>query len=96
MLLVHAIKRARPVPKPLSGSFELIASDSGCIQSQSHKSYLRYYLIKVANSVKNHDGVYSDFYYKKLHEVSTHQHKRELALTSCKLIRLIFGLLDKN
>ena len=36
------------------------------------------------------------FYEKKYAEVSKHQHKRALALTARKLIRLIFGLLDKN
>jgi hypothetical protein len=39
---------------------------------------------------------YKDFYYKKFGEVKTHQHKRALALTSRKLIRLIFGLLANN
>ena len=58
--------------------------------------YLRYYLIQAANSVKNHSPEYKAFYAKKFAEVKTHQHKRSLALTSRKLIRLIFGLLDKN
>ena len=35
-------------------------------------------------------------YAEKYAEVSKHQHKRALALTARKLIRLIFGLLDKN
>lgn len=64
--------------------------------SKAGNSYLRYYLIEAANSVKNHVKTYSDFYYKKYNEVNTHQHKRALALTSRKLIRLVFGLLDKN
>jgi transposase len=58
--------------------------------------YLRYYLIEAANSVKNHIPEYKDYYYKKYGEVTTHQHKRALALTARKLIRLIFGLLTRN
>ena len=58
--------------------------------------YLRYYLIEAANSVKNHLPEYKEYYYKKYGEVTTHQHKRALALTARKLIRLIFGLLTRN
>lgn len=64
--------------------------------SKAGNSYLRYYLIEAANSVKNHVKDYKSFYYKKYAEVKSHQHKRALALTSRKLIRLIFGLLDSN
>ena len=64
--------------------------------SKAGNRYLRYYLIEAANSVKNHSTVYNDFYQKKFAEVKKHQHKRALALTSRKLIRLIFGLLDNN
>ena len=64
--------------------------------AKAGNSYLRYYLIQAANSVKNHLPEYKAFYDKKFAEVKTHQHKRSLALTSRKLIRLIFGLLDKN
>lgn len=58
--------------------------------------YLRYYLIEAAGSVVRHIPEYQAFYQKKFAEVTTHQHKRALALTSRKLIRLIFGLLAKN
>jgi len=64
--------------------------------SKAGNRYLRYFLVEAANSVKNHSPVYHDFYQKKFNEVKKHQHKRALALTSRKLIRLIFGLLDKN
>ncbi len=64
--------------------------------SKEGNRYLRYYLIEAANSVKNHVPAYNKFYYKKFHEVTTHQLKRALALTSRKLIRLIFSLLDNN
>ena len=64
--------------------------------SKAGNKYLRYYLIEAANSVSHHIPEYRDFYLKKYLEVKTHQHKRALALTSRKLIRLIFGLLAKN
>lgn len=64
--------------------------------SKAGNKFLRYYLIEAANSVRNNIPEYRDFYLKKYLEVRTHQHKRALALTSRKLIRLIFGLLAKN
>ena len=64
--------------------------------TKTGNKYLRYYLIEAANSVKNHVPKYKEYYYKKYGEVTTHQHKRALALTSRKLVRLIFGLLTKN
>ena len=39
---------------------------------------------------------YAEFYAKKYDEVTKHQYKRALALTSCKFVRLVFGLLVKN
>ena len=64
--------------------------------TKTGNKYLRYYLIEAANSVKNHVPQYKEFYYKKFGEVTKHSHKRALALTSRKLVRLIFGLLTKN
>ncbi len=64
--------------------------------TKTGNKYLRYYLIEAANSVKNNIPEYRDFYNKKYSEVTTHCHKRALALTSRKLVRLIFGLLTKN
>jgi transposase len=64
--------------------------------TKTGNKYLRYYLIEAANSVRNHVPEYRDFYNKKYGEVTTHCHKRALALTSRKLVRLIFGLLTKN
>ena len=58
--------------------------------------YLRYYLIQAAGSVVRYCPEYEDYYNKKFAEVPKHQHKRALALTARKLIRLFFGLLDKN
>lgn len=64
--------------------------------SKEGNRYLRYYLIEASNSVKNNVPAFNKFYCKKYDEVKTHQHKRALALTSRKLIRLIFSLLDNN
>lgn len=59
-------------------------------------TYLRYYLGEAANSVRRHIPEYRDYYVKKYNEVPKHQHKRALALTSRKFVRLVFGLLVKN
>uniref|UniRef100_UPI003F6218A6 transposase n=1 Tax=Clostridium symbiosum TaxID=1512 RepID=UPI003F6218A6 len=76
--------------------------DSGDFTSEDNKMskagspYLRYYLGEAANSVRKHIPEYADFYARKYAEVTKHQHKRALALTSRKLVRLVFGLLVKN
>lgn len=59
-------------------------------------AYLRYYLGEAANSVRKYLPQYRDYYAKKYNEVPKHQHKRALALTSRKFVRLVFGLLAKN
>ena len=77
-------------------------NDSGEFESEetpmnkAGNRYLRYYLIQAAGSVAQHCPEYAEYYQKKYVEVPKHQHKRALALTARKLIRLIFGLLDKN
>ena len=76
--------------------------DSGDFTSEDNKMskagnpYLRYYLGEAANSVRKHVPEYAEFYAKKYAEVTKHQHKRALALTSRKFVRLVFGLLVKN
>lgn len=55
--------------------------------------YLRYYLVEAANSVKNREPVYKEYYYKKYDEVPKHKHKRALVLTARKLVRLVDVLL---
>ena len=57
---------------------------------------LRYYIIEATGSVINHCPEYKAFYDKKFAEVTTYQHKRALALTSRKFLRMLFGLLDKS
>ena len=64
--------------------------------SKAGNSYLRYYLIEAASHVKDHCEEFHLYYKKKYDEAKTHQHKRALALTARKLVRLIFGLLANN
>ena len=75
-----------------SGDF--VAEDKH--MSKAGNRYLRYYVIEAAGSVIRHCPEYRAFYDKKYAETRTHQHKRALALTSRKFIRLLFGLLDKG
>lgn len=64
--------------------------------SKAGNRYLRYYIIEATNSVIRHCPEFHAFYSKKHAEVTTHQHKRALALTSRKFLRMLFGLLDKS
>jgi transposase len=78
--------------KTQSGKFE--ADDTQ--MTKTGNKYLRYFLIQAANMARLHIPEYRDYYQKKFNEVTTHQHKRALALTARKLIRLIYGLLSTN
>ena len=77
-------------------------SDSGNFTSEDNKMskagnpYLRYYLGEATNSVRKHVPEYAAFYARKYAEATKHPHKRALALTSRKFVRLVFGLLVKN
>lgn len=72
-----------------SGLFE--AEDTKRIKSGNR--FLRYYLVEAANSVKNRDEEFGEYYRKKYYEVPKHQHKRALVLTARKLVRLVDVLL---
>ena len=72
-----------------SGEFE--AEHSRMIKSGNR--YLRYYLLEAANSVRRCDSEFRRYYDLKFHEVNKYQHKRALALTARKLVRLVFRLL---
>jgi len=63
---------------------------------KSSNKYLRYYLTEAANGVRKYDSVFSEYYWKKYQETRTHQHKRALALTTRKFIRLVFNILSTN
>jgi transposase len=75
-----------------SGDFE--AQHTKLIKSGNR--YLRYYLLEAANSVRRCDLEYRHYYDLKYKEVNQFQHKRALALTARKLVRLVFRLLKDN
>lgn len=58
--------------------------------------YLKYYLLEAANQVRLHDTEFKRYYGLKFREVPKHQHKRALALTAKKLVRLVYSLLSTN
>ena len=64
--------------------------------SKAGNAYLRYYLIEATSHVKEHCSKFAAYYKKKYAEVKLHQHKRALALTARKFVRLIFGLLANH
>ena len=78
--------------KDQSGEFE--AEHSHMIKSGNR--YLRYYLLEAANSVRRCDSEFRRYYDLKFKEVNKFQHKRALALTARKLVRLVFRLLKTH
>ena len=78
-----------------SGGFE--AQNTRLIHSGNR--YLKYYLCEAgeaALSLVRCDPEYRSFYHRKYHKVNKYQHKRALALTARKLVRLVFRLLKDN
>ncbi len=75
-----------------SGNFE--AQNTRLIKTGNR--YLKYYLGEAAMSLVRCDAEYSSFYHLKYKEVNKHQHKRALALTARKFVRLVFRLLKDN
>ena len=75
-----------------SGGFE--AQTTRLIHSGNR--FLKYYLCEPAFSLVRCDKEYSDFYHLKYKEVNRYQHKRALALTARKFVRLVFVLLKDN
>ncbi len=75
-----------------SGDFE--AQHTRLIKSGNR--YLKYYLCEAAMSIARCDAEYKSFYDRKYKEVNKYQHKRALALTARKLVRLVFRLLKDN
>jgi transposase len=59
-------------------------------------SYLRYYLVEAANSVRQHCPDYGRYYSAKYAETPKHAHQRALVLTARKLVRLIDVLLREG
>ena len=75
-----------------SGDFEAETTH----QIQSGNRFLKYYLCEGALSLVRCDTEYSNFYHSKYKEVNRYQHKRALALTARKFVRLVFRLLKDN
>ena len=75
-----------------SGDYE--AEDTHLIKSGNR--FLRYYLLEAANSMRRCDSEFRRYYDLKFKEVNKFQHKRALALTARKLVRLVFRLLKDN
>lgn len=78
--------------KHQSGDFE--AANTKMIASGN--KYLKYYFMEAANKVRMHDAEFARFYQLKCREVPKHQHKRALAFTARKLVRLVYSLLSTN
>jgi transposase len=76
-------------PAHESGAFQ--AEDTAL--SKAGNTYLRYYLIEAANSVRVHCPEYTAFYQAKHAQSTKHAHKRALVLTARKLVRLVDALL---
>jgi transposase len=75
-----------------SGQFE--AQHTRLIKSGNR--FLKYYLCEAANSLVRCDTEFRRYYDLKLKEVNKYQHKRALALTARKFVRLVFRLLKDN
>ena len=75
---------------------------SGLFQGQntrlikSGNRFLKYYLCEAAYSLVRCDTEFKRYYDLKFKEVNKYQHKRALALTARKLVRLVFRLLKDN
>ena len=77
-------------------------SESGQFQAEDTEltkrgnSYLRYYLVEAANSVRQHCPEYGRYYAAKYAETPKHAHQRALVLTARKLVRLVDVLLREG
>jgi transposase len=75
-----------------SGQFQ--AQNTRLIKSGNR--FLKYYLTEAAFALVRCDTEYRRYYDLKFNEVNKYQHKRALALTARKLVRLVFRLLKDN
>lgn len=64
--------------------------------TKTGNKYLRYYILEATGSILRYNSEYNAYYHKKYNEVLIHKHKRALALTGRKFVRLIFALLRNN
>lgn len=75
-----------------SGSFT--AENTRMIKSGN--KYLKYYLVQATNLARMHAPEYRCFYQLKYKKSQHHKHKRALALTARKFVRLVYALLRDN
>lgn len=75
-----------------SGTFE--AQNTRLIKSGNR--FLKYYLCEAALALVRCDTEFKRYYDLKFKEVNKYQHKRALAFTARKLVRLVFRLLKDN
>jgi len=61
--------------------------------TKTGNTYLRYYLVQAANSVRVREPEYRAYYQIKYNEATKHNHKRAVVLTARKLVRLVDALL---
>ncbi len=64
--------------------------------SKEGNHYARYWLIQLANCLKEHSAEYATHYDRKVAESQTHAHKRALVLTARKAVGLVVGLLHSG
>jgi len=64
--------------------------------TRTGNAYLRYYFTQAANSVRQYEPEYRQFYSRKFREAKTHHHRRALVLTARKLVRMVDALLRSN
>jgi len=75
-----------------SGNFT--AANTHLIKSGNR--YLRYYIMEATNKVRMHDPELKRFYELKYSQTPKTAHKRALALTARKFVRLVYALLHSN
>ncbi|NLM58752.1 MAG: IS110 family transposase [Clostridium sp.] len=75
-------------------SADFIAEDT--YLKRTGNEYLRYYFIQAADQLRKYVPEFSLYYSRKFKEAKTHKHKRALALTARKAVRLIFALLREE
>lgn len=64
--------------------------------TKTGNSYLRSYFVQAANSVRQYEPHFREFYSRKFRESTSHHHRRALVLTARKLIRVVDALLRSN
>jgi transposase len=61
--------------------------------TKTGNTYLRYHLVRAANSMLVGEPEYQAYYQAKYNEATKHHHKRAVAFTARKLVRLVDALL---